>query len=109
MKEFDGSTQHKGVGFRLKFTAKTKKRAAELLDTSLHTINNYWYCNEPKTPECIANPEAMFACYDYGGELGYIEGFDRKKLYTLDEMKELINKHRGKHASYSEYLKFLQH
>ena len=91
-------------GMELKVIALTTsaKKFAELIDVSAHHVKNHAYSSEPKTKECIENPDTVYAKTGMGGEIRYV--FEKDIMYTFVDFKIKIDEHREKYSTYSDYL-----
>ncbi len=83
---------------------RNKKQACELLGISRYYLNNYGYCNEPKTSEAIKNPFSKFAFFDSGWLKEYKPEWYRKVLPANDienyiwQMKKLCAANKPKQS-----------
>ena len=55
---------------------------------NIHHVKNYAYSGEPKTKECIENPDVVYAKTGMGGEIRYV--FDKDIVYTFLEYISMI-------------------
>jgi hypothetical protein len=101
-KEFAMPHYYRGMELNLIAVTTSAKKFAELTDISLHHVKNYAYSGEPKTKECIENPDVVYAKTGMGGEIRYV--FDKDIVYTFLEYISMIDKHREKYLSYNDYL-----
>lgn len=101
LKQFGLTYLYRGVELYVICVTTSKKKFAELLDTSPSYISSYGYSYEPRTIECIENPNILYAECGLGGEAMYI--FKRGEVKLLSEYKELINKHREVYPTRRDY------
>lgn len=92
---------HRGVELQLLCVTTSKKKFAELSDISLSHINGYAHDYDLRYPICNENPDKLYAKPGYGGECMYI--FNRDEVKTLEEYKELINKHRSEFPTATDF------
>jgi hypothetical protein len=101
-KEFSIPHYYRGMELNVIAVTTSVKKFAELTDISLHHIKNYAYSGEPKTKECIDNPDVVYAKTGMGGEISYV--FKKDTVYTIVDFKVKIDEHREKYSSYNDYL-----
>jgi len=94
-------TYYRGVELKLLCVTTSKKKFAELTDTSLSYINNYCHDFDLRYPVCNENPDKVYAIPGMGGESMYI--FKRDEVKTLEEYKELIAKHREQYPDKRDF------
>jgi hypothetical protein len=75
--------QYKGAQFDIRFCAKNKKHACQILDYSMYYLNNYCYCN--KTNKYY---EGIFAIA-YGSHATNAVGHTNE--VPFDEAKKLVD------------------
>jgi hypothetical protein len=103
LKEYSYTTIIQGVEVYIICCTTSKKKFAEIIDKSVNFVNTWCYIIEPRTKECIDNIDVLFAKRGIGGECMY---FLDDKIYTLQEMKELIENHRNICKTYSETIEW---
>jgi hypothetical protein len=102
LKEFKITQYYKGIELNIMAVTTSRKKFAELASTQESYVKNYAFCNDPHTPECIANPEVLYAEKGMGGEVRHLENAEGVKTYA--EMKILIEQHRKKYSDYRDFL-----
>jgi hypothetical protein len=90
LRQYNGYKMYKGQQFQVMFACTSNKRAAELMDCSQYYIKNY-FSNGLLTPLCQENPEKVYAKFD-SGQLGTKYPDERRKIFTLEEVKAKIDK-----------------
>jgi hypothetical protein len=101
-KEFSYTKYYRGIELTTHCVTTSLNKFAELIGSN-SSIKGYTHSYSPTTPECIENPNVVYACIGMGGEGTYV--FERNKFFTLAHFKEMIDKHRETHSSYRDYLK----
>jgi len=100
-KTYSITTYYKGIELQLLCVTTSKKRFAELGDVTLSYINGYANSYDLRYPECNENPDKLYAMPGLGGESMYI--FKRGEVKTLEEYKQLIDKHRETYPSNRDF------
>lgn len=94
LKTFSMTTYHRGIELTLVCVTTSKKKFAELTDTSLSHVNNYANSYDLRYPVCNENPNVVYAKPGMGGEAMFI--FNRDEVKPVEEYKALIDSHREK-------------
>jgi hypothetical protein len=102
VKQFGIIKYYRGIELNVVCVTTSKKKFAELLDTTVGEVKNYAYSYEPKTQECIDNPDTLYAEVGLGGEGTYV--FERNKMLPYEEYKAMIDEHRKTYCTYRDYL-----
>jgi len=101
LKQYSIIEYHRGIEFTIICVTTSKKKFAELTNTSLSYINRYGYTYEPRDILCIENPDVIFAKVGMGGEGTYI--FKRGEVKLLSEFKILTDEHRKQYPTRQDY------
>jgi hypothetical protein len=101
-KEYSIVYHYRGMELNLIVVTTSVKKFAELTGISPNHVKGYGYSFEPRTKECIENPDVIYAKTGLGGEIRHI--FDKDATYTFLEFKIKIDEHREKYSSYRDYL-----
>lgn len=101
-KTFEIITYHRGVEIQIVCVTTSKKKFAELTGQSVSYINGYCHTYDLRYPTCNQNPDILFGIRGLGGESRVV--FTDNEPRPLEEMKELIDKHREEYKSYTDYL-----
>jgi hypothetical protein len=99
-KEYMLTHYYRGIEVLLRCTTTSIKKFTEI--TGIRGIKAYVSSFEPKTQECIDNPEILYAEIGMSGEGLYV--FERDKLFLFSEYKIMIDKHRETYSNYRDYL-----
>lgn len=91
-KEYNLVKYVRGIELRVHCVTTSTKKFAELLDMTPSYVKDYTSGMEPKTPECIANVDVLYAYEGWGGEAREIFGNNEIKLFS--EYEKLIDEHR---------------
>jgi hypothetical protein len=102
-KTFSITTQYRGIELDVIAVTTSKKKFAELVNTSLSHVNNYAYSYDLRYPVCNENPEVLYAKVGLGGEGRYF--FDKDEIMTHEDAKAKVDNHRKTYANYRDYLK----
>lgn len=94
-------TYHRGVELKMLCVTTSKKKFAELIDSSLSYINNYAHDFDLRYPVCNENPDKLYAIPGMGGESMYI--FKRDEVKTFEEYKQLVDKHREQYPNKQDF------
>ncbi|CAB4131352.1 hypothetical protein UFOVP129_73 [uncultured Caudovirales phage] len=83
MIEVSLNKQYRGASFDIRFCAKNKKHACEILECSMYYLNNYCYCNktERQYKEIFAKPYGTHA----------IEAVGHKNEMLFEDAKKLVD------------------
>ena len=101
-KTFSLTTYYRGIELEMIVVTTSKKRFAELVNTSVSQVSQYAHSYDLRYPVCNENPEVLYAKAGLGGEVRYI--LDRDEVMTYVDAKQRIDEHRKTYASYRDYL-----
>lgn len=91
-KEYNLVTYHRGVELRVHCVTTSINKFAELLGKSPNYVKDFSSGMLPKTPECMANVDVLYALPGWGGEA--FEIFKDKEVKLYSEYEKLIDEHR---------------
>ena len=91
-KEYNLVTYYRGVELTVRCVTTSTKKFAELLGKSPNYVKDFSSGMPPKTPECMANVEVLYAIPGFGGEAREI--FKTKEVKLYSEYEKLIDEHR---------------
>lgn len=82
--------------------AKNKKEASKILDVTIYCMNNWVNTSDIKDEHKNLEPNKVYYRFDqFGGEVRYfLNKLEIKKIYTFEEIEEIIKKHRAKYPTY---------
>lgn len=91
-KEYNLVTYHRGIELTVRCVTTSINKFAELLGKSPSYVKDYTSGMPPKTPECMANVDVLYATPGIGGEA--FEIFKTKEVKLCSEYEKLIDEHR---------------
>jgi len=100
-KTFNLASYHRGIQLVILCVTTSKKKFAELTDKPISYINGYAGSYDLRYPVCNENQEKLYAKPGIGGEAMFI--FNQDEIKTLAEYEDLINQHREKFPTASDY------
>jgi hypothetical protein len=101
-KEFSITHYYRGMELQVIAVTTSVKKFSELTGISPHHVKTYAYSFEPRTKECIENPDIVYAKSGLGGEIRKV--FDKDIVYTFMEFKAKIDEYGGNYSTYRDYL-----
>lgn len=108
LKQYMINMMHRGMQPNYAVCAYTQKEACELLGVSMSYLKGYANTtDEPTIKECIENPHKVYASID-SGEFMYVHKELMRVYMPVEELHELIDKHRQKHKTYQDMLNNLK-
>lgn len=91
----------RGIEINYVATTTSIKKFSELTDISVSHLKDYTSVMAQKYPITIKYPDTLFCMGGIGGEADVI--FERRKIYTKEEIMNIIDKHREKFKSKHEF------
>ena len=101
-KTYSMTHYYRGIELEVIVVTTSKKRFAELINSSLSYVNNYTYAYDLRYPVCNENPEVVYAKVGLGGEGRYF--LDKDKIMTYEEAMQIVDDHRKTYSNYRDYL-----
>jgi hypothetical protein len=101
-KEYHYTHYYRGIELCVICVSTSIKKFAECFNYSPASMRKYTNIMEPRTKECIENPDVLYARIGLGGEGTYV--FERDIMYTIVDFKAMIDEHRKKYSTYNDYL-----
>jgi hypothetical protein len=92
----------RGIELEVICVTTSKKRFAEILDSSIAHISGYATSYDLRYPICNDNPDVLFAQPGMGGEA--TAAFNKGEIKTLEEYTDLIDEHRKNYSTYRDFL-----
>ena len=101
-KEYSYTHYYRGIELSVICVTTSIKKFAEYFNYSQASMRKYTHVTEPKTKECIENPNILYAKIGLGGEGRCV--FERDVVLKLEDYKIMIDKHRETYSGYRDFL-----